>query len=173
MYLLTGVQLENKGFRTGQIVDTTVVTGKYSSHYDINSYTLSFHYYYLSVPLGLKYRINMGALKINLIAGMILDAPGYYGKRTYYPDGTKTNSHREVHAWNYDAYFQIGISWQFKNGSSISFDPGYIGALNYNDNDTLQGGNSLPYTCRFYSFIFPVTYYFTKAKGDDQRTPFY
>jgi hypothetical protein len=157
-FLAFGAQFENKGYKVKEISDSVYLV---NSSNPVGGRTLkysqTFNYYYFSVPLGIKYVIIEGRLRLNFLAGIVFDGNGKYGENIKFSTGEILSYNSSPHSWNIGECFQIGVSWKLNNAVRLSFDPGYIRSLFYNDN--LRGGADLPYQLRFYSYIFPITIY--------------
>ncbi|MFI5149190.1 MAG: hypothetical protein ACHQRM_05610 [Bacteroidia bacterium] len=157
-YLCTGLNYEDKGFKTNQVTDTSYSYNKYGvtgvipySHSEI------YHYHYFGVPLLVKYKFTYKKLGLIVGGGLILEA-GYY----LYMDRTSSitildNTGGSV-ASNKSYEMDATLSYRLNKHLFVMIQGIYSRCLNYKDYAGFYPKNSSlgNVWCRFYSFAFPI-----------------
>jgi hypothetical protein len=160
-YLCTGIEYEDKGFKTKVMSQTdsgTYATG--GSYSYIVYHQELYHYRYINLPIGLKYFIVNRKIKISVLAGIDICLWGkLYTNSTstgIYYTPAPTGVPRTI-----GGAVKVGLGYQISPHFLVSFDPGY--SMSFLNNPPL-GGTTNAYKARLYSFVFPLTlsYVFTK-----------
>lgn len=166
-YLL-GLNIENKGYRTGKTKDSTTNVAFAHLGYNGNNYynfNASFYhseiysYYFLSIPLKLIYKFDRNRWAFYPMVGIAFDLIGQKMTHTYYiyspaginyfPPGFTENTWTSM---NSTLHAQVSIVYKLNNRFWISFDPGCSTSIFSNADLTF-----LPnYKGRFFSILFPI-----------------
>jgi hypothetical protein len=147
--IFTGLQYEDKGYKTRLFTDTLAIGG---SPVRIYKYVDHAHYKYYSIPLGIKYKLLGKRIGISISAGLIYDFAASYLLVSDGLDIVGGPGPPSQISTNMDISIQVGLFLNLNKHVLLSVEPGFVQALKFNAPLV-----TYEYLARFYSVIFPIT----------------